>query len=84
MTDYTVTECLLERGRERYHAWIDSRKAVVGEPVAILDACLGAPLDDRGFSVGWTVHTVWPGPRLGSYAQERSRDHTRTRKASDV
>jgi hypothetical protein len=74
----------MARGSERYHAWIPTERAVVGEPVRLIDDFLGAPLDAAGFSIGWTVHTVWPGPRLAAYAKERSRDYTRTRKASDV
>jgi len=79
----SLTQCRLRRGDETYVAWIDSKFAKIGQPVAVIDSLLGAPFDEKGFSTGWIVEQTY-SKLPEKYALDRSQDHKRTRKASDI
>lgn len=58
-------------------AWIPEKFAAVGRVIGIKNA-------DGEWVEGWRVDTTSENSRPGSYLNERSRDHCKTRDASDI
>jgi hypothetical protein len=71
-------QCALQRGVETLVTWMPEEFAEVGK-------CLRLKQERQDeWSEGWTVTAVF-NPRLPSdYVNERSRDYTKTRKATDI
>lgn len=78
--DY-VKQCRLERkietGTRVTYSWIDAKKAFVGNTIQLKQR-------DGTWSDPWTVVSASSDKMPYDEANERSRDYTRTRKASDV
>lgn len=77
MGDDTHIQCRLVKGDRTQVSWLPSKFATVGRVVKLSDGRTGA-WDD-----GWVVEETYSAMETAE-ANERSRDHTRTRKASDV
>lgn len=58
-------------------SWIPAKYAVAGKVLKLRG-------DDGAWQDGWVVSHVGSFTRTESEANERSRDHLRTRKASDI
>lgn len=75
--DYPCRQCQLSYGWTTKTFWIPSKFAIKGKSLLIDD-------DMTGIQEEWIVDEVY-GPELPySYVNDRSQDHKRTRKASDI
>jgi hypothetical protein len=69
-----MTQCTLRQADARQVAWIDSRAAVVGNRVELLETSDIWDVVEVANNVQFPYHVV----------NDRSRDYLRTRKASDI
>ena len=75
--DPNCRQCLLEIGWTTKTVWLPSKFAVQGKRLIIDD-------DITGNKEEWIVYEVYNPELPYSYVNERSQDHKRTRKASDI
>ena len=75
--DYRCKQCLLSDGRRTYTAWIPEKFAIEGKIIDIDD-------DETGSKGRWVVKEVGKASSPYSYVNDRSQDHKRTRKTSDI
>lgn len=67
----------LKRGNTHQISWIPHTEAFLGRIVDLKEG--------NTWDLGWKVVNIYPGATFEyEYIAERSRDYTRTRKASDI
>lgn len=69
-------QCVLERPDGRMVSWIPAEHAVVGRRLRLKE--------DGVWSENWTVVEAWSKALPTTWVEERSRDHLKTRRASDI